>query len=339
MNPKSTVDPSSDVVGEKSVKILIQINCFNEEESLPVTLADLPKSRDNLVFETMVVDDGSCDRTAEVAKQLSVNHIVRHFGNKGLPRAVNTGVLEAIKLGADILVNTDADNQYKGEDIWRLIQPILNYECDYVYGQREIQNNQHFSPVKKFLQSLGAWVVSFVCGVKVKDAASGFRAINREAMCRLYLLADYASPLETLIQASNKHLNIKVVDIDTNPPLRPSRIFKSIWVYITRSSFVILDNFILYRSTLVFTTIAGLFLATGLIAIFVRQYLRTMDLGTSELRLNLIVSASLCLILGFGLMVMSLVVRLLRHSRMVQEESLYRQNLLLQHLLRNSKSA
>jgi hypothetical protein len=173
----------------------------------------------------------------------------------------------------------------------------------------------------------------------VKDAASGFRAINREAMCRLYLLADYASPLETLIQASNKHLNIKVVDIDTNPPLRPSRIFKSIWVYITRSSFVILDNFILYRSTLVFTTIAGLFLATGLIAIFVRQYLRTMDLGTSELRLNLIVSASLCLILGFGLMVMSLVVRLLRHSRMVQEESLYRQNLLLQHLLRNSKSA
>ncbi|NJS41687.1 glycosyltransferase family 2 protein [Candidatus Gracilibacteria bacterium] len=167
----------------KKLKLIIQINCFNEQDSLPISYQDLPKSIPGIdIIETLIVDDGSTDRTSEIAAKLGVNHIVRHNGNRGLPAAVNTGVLKAIQEGADILVNTDADNQYEARDIAKLVKPIVEQKADYVYGQRPIMDIDEFSTIKKYLQLAGAKVVGAITDLELNDAASGFRAISREAM-------------------------------------------------------------------------------------------------------------------------------------------------------------
>lgn len=325
---KQNFNPPIEIIPRtERIKLLIQINCFNEEKTLPETLADLPKQIKGVdIIEIMIVDDGSSDNTVKVAREHGVHHIIRHSGNKGLPTAVNTGVFNALKLGADILVNTDADNQYKAKDIEKLVTPILKNQADFVYGQRPIWSHNEFSYLKKVFQNLGAKVVSKVSGVKLDDAASGFRAINRNAMQSLYLLSDYASPLENLIQARKKRLNVATVDIGVNAATRPSRLFKSIPKYIMRSARVIIDNILLYHPTKAFGSLACLALGFSALVFASRYYLRVTNYSSENLHLSLLVVTLISGILGVQLAMFAFSARLNKANRRLLEEIMYRQN-------------
>lgn len=229
-------------------KVIIQIPCFNEEETLPVTLSELPRSLPGVdVVEWLVIDDGSRDRTVEVAREHGVDHIVSLPRNQGLARAFVRGLEASVRAGADIVVNTDADNQYFAGDIPRLVKPILSGEAEIVVGERPITEIPHFSPVKKALQRLGSWVVRRVSGTEIADAPSGFRAMSREAAMKLQVFNSYSYVLETVIQAGHKGMAITSVPVRTNPELRPSRLFKSTAGYVARQALTIIRIFMTYR--------------------------------------------------------------------------------------------
>lgn len=307
------------------IKLLIQINCLNEEESLPIALADLPKKIEGIdKIEVLIVDDGSRDRTVEVAKKLGVQHVLSHSQNRGLPAAVNSGIQYAIHIGADILVNTDADNQYNAQDIEKLVRPILEGRADVVYGERPIFEIAHFSKIKKLLQWAGAKVVAWVAGENLNDAASGFRALNREAICRLYLLGDYASPLEIIIQSKMKKLGFSKVPVRVNADLRPSRIFKSKWKYVVRSGAIILDNLLIYRPLQIFFSLGIVFFLS---AIGITTYRLSLIKVSSDDHLTLLIISIVGYILGIQLMTFGLAARLSRASKLVNDEIFYRQNL------------
>src|SRR4051795_1229111 len=215
------------------MKLIIQIPCLNEEETLPATLADLPREVPGFdTVEWLVIDDGSTDRTVEVARAHGVNHIVRLTNNKGLASGFQAGLDAALKLGADVIVNTDADNQYNGADIPKLVAPIVRGEADLVVGDREVQTIEHFSPVKKSLQRLGSWVVRRASDTTVPDTTSGFRAYNREAALQVQVVSRFTYTLETIIQAGKQLVAIDHVPIRTNPKTRESRLFNSMWSYV-----------------------------------------------------------------------------------------------------------
>jgi len=229
------------------IKLVIQIPCFNEEDTLPATVADLPRAVPGVdVVEWLVVDDGSSDRTVEVARQLGVDHVVRHTTNRGLAAAFTTGLDAALRAGADIVVNTDADNQYDGSCIADLIRPILDGGADLVVGERPIEQISEFSGLKKRLQRLGSWVVRRFSGTAVRDAASGFRAMSREAALRLQVFGRYSYTMETLVQARAEGLQVASVPIRVNPQTRPSRLVKSTGQYVRRSAQTIVRSFALY---------------------------------------------------------------------------------------------
>jgi glycosyltransferase involved in cell wall biosynthesis len=215
------------------MKLIVQIPSFNEETTLPLTVRDIPRTIEGIDnVEILVIDDGSTDRTAEVAREIGVDHIVSFSKNKGLARSFTAGLDASIKLGADIIVNTDADNQYKGEDIPKLIKPILDGKADIVVGDRQVKNIQHFSFAKKVLQKMGSWVVSKLSETDIPDATSGFRAYSKDAALRLNIISPFTYTLESIIQAGKKHITIAHVPIRTNEKLRESRLFKSIPDYI-----------------------------------------------------------------------------------------------------------
>ncbi len=229
-------------------KLIIQIPCFNEAETLGVTLAELPRSVPGVrTVEWLVIDDGSSDETAAVAQQHGVDHIVQLTRNQGLARAFMAGIDQAIRLGADVIVNTDADNQYCADDIQKLVAPIVNGQADLVIGERPIMQTRHFSPAKKLLQKLGSWVVRQASTASVTDAPSGFRAISRQTAMRLNVFTDYTYTLETIIQAGQNNMAVVSVPIRTNPDLRPSRLLKSIPSYVRRSAMTIIRIFMAYR--------------------------------------------------------------------------------------------
>lgn len=229
-------------------KVIIQIPCFDEEETLPVTLSELPRSLPGVdEVEWLVIDDGSRDRTVEVAREHGVDHIVSLPRNQGLARAFVRGLEASVRAGADIVVNTDADNQYFAGDIPRLVKPILSGEAEIVVGERPITEIPHFSPVKKALQRLGSWVVRRVSGTEIADAPSGFRAMSREAAMKLQVFNSYSYVLETVIQAGHKGMAITSVPVRTNPELRPSRLFKSTAGYVARQALTIIRIFMTYR--------------------------------------------------------------------------------------------
>jgi glycosyltransferase involved in cell wall biosynthesis len=229
------------------MKLIIQIPCFNEEETLAIALADLPRNLPGIdQVEWLVIDDGSTDHTYEVATAHGVDHIVRHPTNLGLARAFMTGLTTALKAGADIIVNTDADNQYCADDIPKLIEPILNHRAEIVVGARPITTISHFSPTKKMLQKLGSWIVRWVSRTQVHDAPSGFRAFSRSAASRLVVFDNYTYTLETIIQAGRQGMAVESVPIRTNACLRPSRLIRSIRVYIKRSILTILRISFIY---------------------------------------------------------------------------------------------
>ena len=249
------------------MKLIIQIPCFNEEDQLPGTLADLPRELPGIdAVEWLVIDDGSVDRTIEVARENGVDHIVRLTNNKGLASAFQAGLDAALKLGADIVVNTDADNQYKGSDIGKLVAPILRGDADMVIGDREVHTIEHFSPLKVRLQHLGSAVVRRASGTNVPDTTSGFRAYNREAALQVQVVSKYTYTLETIIQAGKMLIAVDHTPIGTNPKTRESRLFPSMWAYIRRNAVAISRVFTLYEPLRVFTMAAA---AVALVALVI----------------------------------------------------------------------
>src|SRR5918998_4177132 len=239
------------------MKLIIQIPCLNEEETLPVTLHDLPRKVDGFdVVEWLVIDDGSTDRTIDVAREHGVHHIVRLTNNKGLANGFQAGLDAALKLGADVIVNTDADNQYDASFIPDLVAPILAGNADMVVGDRQVMTIEHFSPLKKSLQRLGSWVVRQASQTSVPDTTSGFRAYNREAALALQVVSKFTYTLETIIQAGKMTVAIAHVPVRTNPKMRESRLFPSMWTYIRRNGVSIFRIYSLYEPLKVFMTAA-----------------------------------------------------------------------------------
>jgi glycosyltransferase involved in cell wall biosynthesis len=250
------------------MKLVIQIPCFNEETSLPATLSALPRTVEGFeTVEWLVIDDGSTDDTVGVARRLGVDHIVSFARNRGLARAFMAGIEEALKLGADVIVNTDGDNQYDAACIPDLVRPILEGRALLVVGARPISEIDHFSPAKKLLQKLGSWAVRRASGADIPDAPSGFRAIHREAALRLYAFGAYTYTLETIIQAGRIGLPVASVGIRVNGELRPSRLIPSVFSYVWRSTITILRVFVLYKPLRFFLILAAIFAAPGLLGL------------------------------------------------------------------------
>jgi glycosyltransferase involved in cell wall biosynthesis len=249
------------------MKLIIQIPCLNEEDQLPVTLADLPREVPGIdVVEWLVVDDGSTDRTIEVARAHGVDHIVKLTNNKGLASAFQAGIDAALKLGADVIVNTDADNQYAAGDIAALVAPIVAGEADMVIGDRHVAEIEHFSPTKKRLQHLGSWVVRQASGTDVPDATSGFRAYNREAALGLTVVSTFTYTLESLIQAGKSLTAVDHVRVETNPKMRESRLFTSTAGYVRRNMVAIFRIYTGYEPLQVFTLLAVLLAAGAMLS-------------------------------------------------------------------------
>jgi glycosyltransferase involved in cell wall biosynthesis len=249
------------------MKLIIQIPCLNEEEQLPVTLAELPRHVDGFdEVEWLVVDDGSTDRTVEVAIEHGVHHVVRLTNNKGLASGFQAGLDAALKLGADVVVNTDADNQYSGADIPALVKPILTGEADMVVGDRNVMAIEHFSFAKKRLQRLGSWVLRQASDTDVPDATSGFRAYNREAALGLTVVDKFTYTLESLIQAGKSLVAVSAVPVGTNDKTRESRLFKSMWTYIRRNMLAIFRIYTSYEPLKVFSTIAAVLVGLAFVS-------------------------------------------------------------------------
>ena len=301
------------------MKLIIQVPCFNEAQTLSIALSALPRMVPGFdTVEWLIIDDGSQDDTLRVAEESGVDHIVRHTHNQGLARAFMTGLDACLSLGADVIVNTDADNQYNAEDIPALTLPILQHRAELVIGARPINTIEHFSPLKKLLQKLGSWVVRAASKTDIPDAPSGFRAISRAAAQRLMLFNDYTYTLETIIQAGQKNMAIVSVPIRVNEDLRPSRLIKSIPSYIKHSFATIVRIFIIYRPFLFFGTIGAVLFGTGfLMGIhFLWEYLSGDGAGHVQ---SLILAATL-LGMGFQTLLIAFVADLLAANRKLLED-------------------
>jgi glycosyltransferase involved in cell wall biosynthesis len=303
------------------MKLIVQIPCFNEEATLPATFNDIPKQIDGVdVVEILIIDDGSTDKTIEVAKTLGVHHIVINKNNRGLARTFRTGLNECLKLGADIIVNTDGDNQYAGWDIPKLIQPILDGKADVVVGDRNTAKVAHFSPFKKFLQRLGSFVVKTLSGVQVPDAVSGFRAYSRDAALQLNIVSPFSYTIEALIQAGKKHMAVTSVPVETNAKTRESRLFSSIPKFIERQLTTIVRMYAMYQPLKVFFYI-GLTLSI-LGAIPILRFLYFYFTGDGEGHLQSLVLGGVFTILGFVSFLIALLADLMNFNRQLIEQTL-----------------
>ncbi len=305
------------------MKLIIQIPCFDEEQTLPQTIRDLPRELPGVEeVELLVVDDGSTDRTAQVARELGVDHIVRLKRNRGLAYAFNAGLESALSAGADLIVNTDADNQYRGEDVDALIEPILRGEADLVVGDRGVAGLEHFSPPKRLLQRLGSWVVGRAAGMRIPDATSGFRAFTREAALRLTVLGDYTYTLETLIQAGARGMAVTFVPVRTNPQTRRSRLMSSLPSFLALSAVAIMRFYTMYRPLRVFTAL-GAVLVTGGAALGLR-FLYYLLQGVGSGHVQSLILAAILAIVGFQVCLIGLIADLVRLNRKMLEEALLR---------------
>jgi glycosyltransferase involved in cell wall biosynthesis len=300
-------------------KLIIQIPCFNEAETLPAALADLPREVEGFEgVEWLIIDDGSADDTAEVARRNGVHHVVRHTRNQGLARAFMSGLERGLELGADVIVNTDADNQYNGADIHNLVVPIVKGEADLVIGERPIESIEHFSMLKKWLQRLGSWVVRKASDTDVPDAPSGFRAISRAAATELNVFNDYTYTLETIIQAGQRSMAIASVPVRVNEDLRPSRLVKSIPSYIKRSVFTIIRIFVIYRPFRFFASIGAVIFGLGLLLglRFVIYWL----LGEGAGHVQSLILAAVLLIAGFQTVLVAFLADQLAANRLLLQQ-------------------
>ena len=309
------------------MKLVIQIPSFNEEKTLPQTLQDLPRSIPGVdEIEILVVDDGSTDRTVEVARAAGAHHILSLGSNRGLAYAFTRGLEKAVLLGADIVVNTDADNQYRGADIPKLIQPILEGRADFVVGCRPIAGHPEFGPVKKRLQILGSLVLRLISKTTVADATSGFRAFSRETCKRLFIYSRFSYCMETLIQAGNSRLRVASVDIRVNPQTRSSHLFKSVPEYLWKSGATMLAMFIIYRPGRFFGLLALLGL-TGAVALglrFVVLIYISPPLEPAKIyHVPSLILAAILAMSGVMLLALGIIGELIRSHRALTEEALY----------------
>lgn len=304
------------------MKLVIQLPCYNEAETLPIALAALPRKVPGFdTVEWLIIDDGSKDDTARVARQNGVDHIVSHSHNMGLAKGFMTGLDTCLNLGADVIVNTDADNQYNAEDIPRLTQPILDGKADIVVGARPIETIEHFSPIKKILQKLGSWVVRIASKTDIPDAPSGFRAISRDAAQKLIVFSEYTYTLETIIQAGQKNMAILSVPVRVNEDLRPSRLLKSIPSYIKQSIVTIIRIFVIYRPFRFFFSIGTLLFIAGLIPGI--RFLFYFCANEGDGHIQSLILASILLGMGFQSYLIAFVADLLAANRKLLEDIRY----------------
>jgi glycosyltransferase involved in cell wall biosynthesis len=305
------------------VKLIIQIPCFNEEGNLGETLAALPRRVPGFdSVEILVIDDGSTDATAQVARAGGATYLLRFPVNLGLARAFSSGLDAALKLGADVIVNTDADNQYRGEDVALLVQPILAGQAEMVIGDRAPHQIAHFGPAKRILQRVGSWVVRQLSGTTVPDAASGFRAFSRRAALRLNVFTKFTYTLETIIQAGKKHIPISHVRIGTNAERRPSRLFGSLWTYLKHSGATLVRIYALYEPLKVFWRLGLVFVGAGLLLglRFLVDYLAGEGAG----HVQSLILAAMLVIVGYQTALIGLVADLIGGNRTLLEDTLFR---------------
>jgi glycosyltransferase involved in cell wall biosynthesis len=304
------------------VKLIIQIPCYNESEIIAETVAALPRQIAGIdQIEMLIIDDGSKDNTVEVARQAGVQHVVQ-IRHRGLAGAYRAGLDACLKLGADIIVNTDADNQYCADDIAKLVEPILAGRAEMVVGDRGVATLELFTPLKRKLQQLGSWVVSQASGLTVPDATSGFRAITRDVALHTLVLSNYSYTLETLIQAGANRRQVVYVPIRTNAPTRPSRLMKSIPQFLTYSGSTIIRAYTMYRPLRVFTTLGALFILAGMLPGLRFLYYYLVDGYAGHVQ-SLILAAIL-VIVGFQVMMIGFVADLINFNRKIMEETLFR---------------
>jgi len=308
------------------MKLVIQIPCLNEEETITQTITDLPKKIPGIdVIEILIVDDGSTDRTVEVARNAGAHHVVSLGTNRGLATAFRRGTEFALSIGADILVNTDADNQYCGADIPKLMIPILNDEADLVVGCRPIDMHPEFSGIKKILQKLGSFTLRSISRTTARDAASGFRAFSKETLQRIFIHSRFSYCMETLIQAGNSGIRVSSVDIRVNLKTRESRLFKSVPEYLKKSTGTMLTMFILYRPGHFFSLSASPFLLLslflGLRFIYLIYFVKTAELGRTHLPSLILLAVTA--IIGTLLIGLGIIGEILKSQRHISEEILY----------------
>ena len=301
------------------MKLIIQIPCYNEAETLEVALNDLPKQIDGIdEIEYLIINDGSKDNTVEVAKNWGVHYVVNFKCNKGLAKGFMAGLDACLRQGADIIVNTDADNQYCGADIEKLVRPILDGKADIVIGERPIDDTEHFSPLKKKLQHIGSWTVRVASKTDVPDAPSGFRAYSRQAALKMNVVNEYTYTLETIVQAGRNKMAITSVPIRTNPELRKSRLFNSMFGYIKKSMLTIIRAFMMYKPLRFFTLIGSTIFLIGLILGI--RFLVFVFMGESGGHIQSLILASTLLLLGFQTFISGLQADLIASNRKLLED-------------------
>lgn len=306
--------------------LFIQIPCFNEADTLPLVLQDLPQHIEGVgQIRILVIDDGSSDGTSETARRHGVRYIVRHAVNRGIAITFQDGLDACLEAGADIIVNTDGDHQYPGKEIASLVRPILDGHADMVIGNRQPDKVAHFSPDKKLLQKVGSWVVRAASGTDVPDAASGFRAMNREAALRLLVLTRFSYTLETLIQAGKKGLRVTHVPISVNPPTRPSRLMRSNWHYIWQQAVTILRIYALYEPMRTFTYLSTPFMLTGVFLIGRFMFFYITGQTYMGRHVQSVVIGGTLITIGFLIVLFGILADISALNRQVLEETLYRQ--------------
>ena len=305
------------------MKLIIQIPCYNEEKTLPAVVADLPTHIEGIdQIETMIIDDGSEDRTAAVARELGITHVVQHPRNRGLAKTFQTGLEACLKLGADIIVNTDGDHQYPGSAIPQLVLPVRKEQADITIGNRQVQTIAHFSPIKKFFQAVGSRVVRHVSGTNVHDPVSGFRAYSREAALRLNIMTQFSYTLDTIIQAGKQGLVILNVPIETNGPTRPSRLQRNMWHFIKAQAATILRLYVFYEPLRTFTYIATPFLLSG--SVLLGRFLVVWLQGEGNRFVQSVSIGSGLLVVGILIFLVGVQADIASKHRQISQETLYR---------------
>jgi len=305
------------------MKLIIQIPCYNEAETLEIALNALPREIEGVdQIEYLIINDGSCDNTVEVARRWGVNYIVDFKRNKGLARGFMAGIDMCLHKGADIIVNTDADNQYCGEDIEKLIRPILEGKADIVIGERPIEKTAHFSWKKKKFQRLGSWIVRIVSKTDIPDAPSGFRAYSRDAALRLNVVNEYTYTLETIIQAGREKAAITSVPIRTNEELRKSRLFSSMWSYMRRSASVIIRSFLMYKPLRFFAVLGSCIFSMGVLLGI--RYLFFMFTESNAGHVQSLILAAVLMMIGFQTIVIGLLADVIAANRKILEDIQFR---------------